>query len=107
MIFYLDFFLSLFVVTNLFPEKIPIIWSKKSNRRTDDGIESITNCLYVKCKESEKYYNIEKKFHELKRRMVYYCGSLFSSDMILLFFMLEEKRVFFSGRWKDAEKLHF
>ena len=36
-------------------------WKKKWKQRTDDyGIESITNCLYVKCK-AKKYYEHRKK----------------------------------------------
>ena len=54
--------------TNLFPKNEKsriIIWSekvkKKWKQRTDDyGIESITNCLYVKCK-AKKYYEHRKK----------------------------------------------
>ena len=94
------FFISfdfVFVVTfNLFPEKkIPIIWSKRK-RRTDDGIESITNCLYVKC--NAKNTTTSKKIMNYKKWLFIAGFSLFSFQIWFGYFL---------GRWKDAENCIF
>ena len=94
------FFISfdfVFVVTfNLFPEKkFPIIWSKRK-RRTDDGIESITNCLYVKC--NAKNTTTSKKIMNYKKWLfiAVFLYSLFRYGLGIFF-----------REMKRCRKLHF
>ena len=94
------FFISfdfVFVVTfNLFPEKkFPIIWSKRK-RRTDDGIESITNCLYVKC--NAKNTTTSKKIMNYKK-WLFIAGFLYSLFRYGLGIFFREM--------KRCRKLHF
>ena len=76
-------------------KKFPIIWSKRK-RRTDDGIESITNCLYVKC--NAKNTTTSKKIMNYKK-WLFIAGFLYSLFRYGLGIFFREM--------KRCRKLHF